>query len=185
LDADKQDYLLRDTYFCGVKYGIFDLQQLHRELESEEDPTQGRQLMISTDGVHALEQFVLAKYYLTAQVYSHRVRLITDHMIVRGITLGIREDEVEELGSLYRYDGSEAFVRNYIQWDDARFMLAFGDAKLKGKYCQEIVTGLRTRKLLKQVFESPLRSFPSRVRKLFVTSQNRRIKNNGANSNSH
>ena len=67
LDADKQDYLLRDTYFCGVKYGIFDLQQLHKELQVVEDPTQGKQLMISSDGVHALEQFVLAKYYLTAQ----------------------------------------------------------------------------------------------------------------------
>ena len=32
LDADKQDYLLRDSYFCGVKYGVFDLSQLHREL---------------------------------------------------------------------------------------------------------------------------------------------------------
>jgi HD superfamily phosphohydrolase len=160
LDADKQDYLLRDTYFCGVKYGIFDLQQLHRELQSEEDPTQGRQVMISADGVHALEQFVLAKYYLTAQVYSHRVRLITDNMIVRGITLGIEEDQIEELGSLYRYDGSETFVKNYMQWDDARFMLAFGDAKLKGKYCHEIVTGLRTRKLLKQVFESPVGQLP-------------------------
>jgi uncharacterized protein len=85
LDADKQDYLLRDTYFCGVKYGVFDLQQLHKELQVVEDPSQGKQLMISSDGVHALEQFVLAKYYLTAQVYSHRVRLITDQMVVRAV----------------------------------------------------------------------------------------------------
>ena len=80
--------------------------------------------------------------------------------MIRGITLGIEEDQIEELGSLYRYDGSETFVKNYMQWDDARFMLAFGDAKLKGKYCHEIVTGLRTRKLLKQVFESPVGQLP-------------------------
>jgi len=61
LDADKQDYLLRDSYFCGVKYGVFDLQQLHRELLVVDDPTQGKQLMISSDGVQALEQSVLAK----------------------------------------------------------------------------------------------------------------------------
>src|ERR1017187_8409144 len=77
LDADKQDYLLRDTYFCGGK-------------------------------------------------------------------LGIEEDQIGDLESLYRYDGSETFVNNYMQWDDARFMLAFGDSKLKGKYCQEIVAGLRS-----------------------------------------
>ena len=111
LDADKQDYLLRDTYFCGVKYGVFDLQQLHREFEVVEDPSDGQKhLMISSDGVHALEQFVLAKYYLTAQVYSHRVRLITDQMVVRAISLGIEEDGIPELKTLYTYDGREEFV---------------------------------------------------------------------------
>ncbi|MDX2151474.1 MAG: HD domain-containing protein [Bryobacteraceae bacterium] len=154
LDADKQDYLLRDSYFCGVKYGVFDLQQLHRELQVVDDPSQGKQLMIHSDGVHALEQFVLAKYYLTAQVYSHRVRLITDQMIIRAISLGISVDELEELKSLYSYDGSEEFVQRYTAWDDARFSLTFGDEKLAGKYCQEIVKRLRQRRLIKQVFES-------------------------------
>ena len=28
LDADKMDYLLRDSYFCGVRYGVYDLDQL-------------------------------------------------------------------------------------------------------------------------------------------------------------
>ncbi len=160
LDADKQDYLLRDTYFCGVKYGIFDLQQLHRELQFTDDPTQGKQLMISADGVHALEQFVLAKYYLTAQVYSHRVRLITDQMIVRAIKLGIEEDGIEELGRLYRYDGSEAFARNYVEWDDSKFLLRFGDSALEGGYCHEIVNRLKTRRLLKQVFDSAVSQLP-------------------------
>jgi HD superfamily phosphohydrolase len=166
LDADKQDYLLRDTYFCGVKYGIFDLQQLHRELQVADDPTQGKQLMISADGVHALEQFVLAKYYLTAQVYSHRVRLITDQMIVRAIKLGIEEDQLQNLHDLYRYDGSDAFVRNYTQWDDSRFLLTFGDLALKDTYCHEIVERLRTRRLLKQVFESTVGQLPESCREL-------------------
>src|ERR1017187_5146119 len=147
LDADKQDYLLRDTYFCGVKYGVFDLQQLHKELQVVEDPSQGRQMMISSDCVHALEQLVLAKYYLTAQVYSHRVRLITDQMVVRAVALGIEEDGIDELKALYSYDGSETFVRNYAQWDDARFMLTFGELRFKGKYCHELVNRLRRRRL--------------------------------------
>ncbi|MCX6633486.1 MAG: hypothetical protein NT090_00090 [Acidobacteria bacterium] len=160
LDADKQDYLLRDTYFCGVKYGVFDMQQLHRELRVADDPTQGRQLMISKDGVHALEQFVLAKYFLTAQVYCHRVRLITDQMILRAIKLGIEEDQIQDLHDLYRYDGSDAFVRNYTQWDDSRFLLTFGASALKDTYCHEIVERLRTRRLLKVVFESTVGQLP-------------------------
>jgi len=166
LDADKQDYLLRDTYFCGVKYGIFDLPQLHRELREADDPTQGKQLMISADGVHALEQFVLAKYFLTAQVYCHRVRLITDQMIVRAIKLGIEEDQIQDLHDLYRYDGSDAFVRNYTQWDDSRFLLTFGAPALKGTYCHEIVERLRTRRLLKVVFESTVGQLPESCQEL-------------------
>jgi len=34
LDADKMDYLLRDSYYCGVKYGVFDLERLINTLES-------------------------------------------------------------------------------------------------------------------------------------------------------
>jgi len=166
LDADKQDYLLRDTYFCGVKYGVFDMQQLHRELRVADDPAQGKQLMISADGVHALEQFVLAKYFLTAQVYCHRVRLITDQMIVRAIKLGIEEDQIQDLHDLYRYDGSVAFVRNYTQWDDSRFLLTFGAPALRGTYCHEIVERLRTRRLFKQVFESAVGQLPESCQEL-------------------
>ena len=159
LDADKQDYLLRDSYFCGVKYGVFDLQQLHRELTVVTDPTDGKHLMITAHGVNALEQFVLAKHYLTAQVYKHRVRLITDQMIVRAIVLGITEDGIEELKSLYSYDGRPEFSANYCQWNDARFMLTFSDQRFAGSYCHEIVRRLSERRLLKQVFEQKLTAF--------------------------
>jgi hypothetical protein len=165
LDADKQDYLQRDTYFCGVKYGVFDLQQLHRELEVVEDPVDGRKvLMVSSDGVHALEQFVLAKYYLTAQVYSHRVRLITDQMVVRAITLGVEEDKIGPLKTLYSYDGGESFVANYIGWDDTRFLLAFGDSALNGSYCQDLVRRLSERRLLKEVFQDRVSHLPESCR---------------------
>src|SRR5205809_90122 len=68
LDADKQDYLLRDSLFCGVQYGVFDIYQLHRSL-TVYGPKDEKELMIEPDGLHAVEQFVLAKYYLTTNVY--------------------------------------------------------------------------------------------------------------------
>lgn len=165
LDADKQDYLLRDSYYCGVKYGIYDLQQLHRELLDLPDPVDGaRHLAITHDGVHALEQFVLAKHYLTAQVYTHRVRLITDNMVVRSIVLGVDDDQIDDMRNLYAYDGEEKFVKNYVRWDDARFMLTFGDEKLKGKYSHEMVSRLAERRLLKQVFLEKLTGLPPACR---------------------
>ncbi|HCA46611.1 MAG TPA: hypothetical protein DEP45_04385 [Armatimonadetes bacterium] len=37
LDADKQDYLLRDSQMCGVRYGIFDLDRLVQSLTTVPD----------------------------------------------------------------------------------------------------------------------------------------------------
>src|SRR2546423_2416908 len=91
LDADKQDYLLRDSLFAGVNYGVFDIHQLQRSLVAEEVDGQ-RELMIRAEGVHAIEQFVMAKYYLTSMVYRHKIRLVTDQMIFRAIVLGIESD---------------------------------------------------------------------------------------------
>ncbi len=50
IDADKQDYLLRDSYFCGVKYGVYDIDRLIQVLCIHSD-TNDRFLAISQDGV--------------------------------------------------------------------------------------------------------------------------------------
>lgn len=160
LDADKQDYLLRDSYFCGVDYGTFDYGHFHRSLVVERTTT-GRELMIRSDGVHAVEQFVLAKYYMTTMVYRHKVRLITDQMIVRAIELGIERDGLQDLRQLYGYDGSADFVRNYLGWDDARFMLALAGSEAAGGLCNSLLRMLRERRLLKRVFSMPVKEFDS------------------------
>ncbi|OQW96117.1 MAG: hypothetical protein BWK77_06335, partial [Verrucomicrobia bacterium A1] len=162
LDADKQDYLLRDSRFCGVDYGRFDFGQFHRSLVIEKTDA-GRELMIRQDGVHTVEQFVLAKYYMTSMVYRHKVRLITDQMIVRAIVLGIEKDRVAELRRLYAYDGSADFVDNYLAWDDARFMRKFG-VEATGGRCKELLDRLVRRQLLKRVFSRPIRSFDPEIR---------------------
>jgi hypothetical protein len=152
LDSDKQDYLLRDSFFCGVKYGVFDIHQLHRSLTLG-GPDNEKELMIKRDGIHAIEQYVLAKYYLTTNVYRHKVRLITDQMITRAIQLGIEKDQVGELIQLYAFDNSDKFIERYLAFDDATFMHTFCmNAKKKGR-CSELLERLRQRRLLKRVFD--------------------------------
>jgi len=165
LDADKQDYLLRDSKFCGVEYGIYDLQQLQRSLVAVGNAGE-EELMIDPDGVHAIEQFVLAKYYMTANVYRHRVRVITDQMISRAIRLGIEQDKLAEMERLYRFDNTAAFIQNYLQWDDGRFMESFCPihAKPPGPISGEMLRRLRTRTLLKQVYSDRIEHCDGRVR---------------------
>ena len=116
LDADKMDYLLRDSYYAGVKYGTYDLEKI---IESCHIHHKGNEsyLAISYKGVHALEQLLLAKRHMTQQVYHHRVRSVSDAMIVRGLKLAI-DDKNTEIEQLYRYDGTPEFINNYTKYHD-------------------------------------------------------------------
>jgi HD superfamily phosphohydrolase len=59
LDADKMDYLLRDSYFAGVKYGEYDLEKLIESCYISDHPE--TQLALNSEGIYALEQFMLAR----------------------------------------------------------------------------------------------------------------------------
>ncbi|HSU83580.1 MAG TPA: HD domain-containing protein, partial [Thermoanaerobaculia bacterium] len=70
LDVDKMDYLLRDSLFCGVRYGTYDLERLLDTILPIEDPETGEWgIGVDEGGVHALEALVMARYYMFTQVY--------------------------------------------------------------------------------------------------------------------
>jgi HD superfamily phosphohydrolase len=156
LDADKQDYLLRDSRFCGVEYGSFDIFQLHRSLVLE-GPKDEEEMMVDEDGVHAVEQYVLAKYYLTKNVYRHKVRLISDQMLVRAIILGIEVDEIESLRKLYSYDGTQEFFDYYARWNDHRLLACVDALSRPETYCERIFHRLQDRRLYKRIFSERMR----------------------------
>src|SRR6201995_5459745 len=70
LDVDKMDYLLRDSTFCGVRYGTYDLERLLDTILPIEDPHTGEWgIGVGEGGVQALEGLVMARYYMFTQVY--------------------------------------------------------------------------------------------------------------------
>lgn len=120
LDADKLDYLLRDSYHTGVKYGLYDLEKIIESMRviSEGDETY---LGIDEEGIFALEQLIIAKYHMSAQIYFHKIRGITDSMIVRGIKLAI-EGGLRDVEGIYRYDGTVKFIERYCRFYDSNLM---------------------------------------------------------------
>ena len=152
LDADKQDYLLRDSYYCGVKYGVFDIERLTGTLQAHPDGPD-HVLAATLDGIYAIEQFVIAKYHMTTQVYRHRIRLISDAMIVRALELGLDEDNLPWLKKLYAYDGSEEYISEFLKWDDTRLTTALLYPLESPGLATELFWRLKERKLFKSVFE--------------------------------
>jgi hypothetical protein len=150
LDSDKQDYLLRDSHFCGVKYGVYDLSRLINTLNKYED-NGDEHLCIEYDGINALEQFVLAKYYMIRQVYFHKVRLVSDAMIIRGIELGIEKDNIVFLKKLFNYQDDEKYFNLFLDWWDDKIFVKLRNNKNKG-YAADIFNKLFERNLFKRIY---------------------------------
>src|SRR4051794_23372845 len=70
LDADRLDYLLRDSLMTGSRYGDYDLGWLLHALTVDQ-PTD--RLAITWKGVSAVEAYLQARYHMYRNVYFHKV----------------------------------------------------------------------------------------------------------------
>jgi HD superfamily phosphohydrolase len=79
LDLDKIEYLKRDARFCGVPYGVVDVDRLLHGLLVLRDPSNGKlQIGVHQKGVAALESMLFSKYQMFRNVYwHHAVRAAT------------------------------------------------------------------------------------------------------------
>jgi len=143
-DADKMDYLLRDSYFCGVKYGVFDYDRLIMMLS----PFEKKRVMVKYEGIPCFEQYVVAKYFINTQVYRHKIRLITDAMLKRGILLSIGENDY--LKRLYAYHDSDEYLEEYLKSCDAEVIRLGSIGDSNGA---KIFKFIQSRKLFKRVFQ--------------------------------
>src|SRR3989442_986626 len=69
LDVDRMDYLLRDSLMTGAKYGLYDLEWIINSLHIDQ---QADRIYVAARGVHAVEEYLQARYYMFRQVYFHR-----------------------------------------------------------------------------------------------------------------
>lgn len=69
LDVDRMDYLLRDSLMTGAKYGLYDLEWIINALQIDENADR---IYVAARGVHAVEEYLQARYYMFRQVYFHR-----------------------------------------------------------------------------------------------------------------
>jgi HD superfamily phosphohydrolase len=76
LDCDRMDYLLRDSYCCGVTYGNFDISRIERTMRIKDE-----HMVIKASGVQAIEDYILARYHMYWQIYYHPVCRSYEHLL--------------------------------------------------------------------------------------------------------
>lgn len=82
MDADRLDYLLRDSHFCGVTYGQFDFRwMLHcmAIVESE----QGERLGLTHKGIGVVEHYLVARRLMTRNIYHYQKKLALEFFLIK------------------------------------------------------------------------------------------------------
>jgi len=82
MDADRMDYLLRDSFFTGAKYGQIDISWLISNLRPV---TRDKRCFLGLDSraIFAFEDFLLSRYHMFLMVYFHHKSVIMHRMLKR------------------------------------------------------------------------------------------------------
>ncbi len=152
LDADRMDYLLRDSYFTGTKYGEFDLERILRTMRVADD-----KLVIKVSGMHTIEDYIMARYHMYWQVYYHPVsrshEALLSRLFQRLVDLYEKDPGILDELPMYRTLMSKTVVSNdeYYQLDDATCLYSF---QLMEKSADPILSDLARRLLNRDLFAS-------------------------------
>jgi len=145
LDADRGDYLIRDSHHMGVKYGVCDIDRLLATLrvgiyveQDEERVVIG----IGEDGWRVAESLVIARYHIFPQVYLHKTRRAYDVMLTHAL------QEILKNGSL----PPPNHIRRFLKWDDICAWRKFEANKKRNRWCRHIIA----RNHIRCVMEKPL-----------------------------
>ena len=73
LDVDRMDYLLRDSYFCGVGYGRHDVDRILHTMRIRLVPSlDAKQPVWQEKGLTAVEEYIFGRDYMYWNVYYHQ-----------------------------------------------------------------------------------------------------------------
>jgi uncharacterized protein len=149
MDADRMDYLLRDSHHAGVQYGKFDLERIINTvcaIPGSRD--RAPRLGVSDAGWHAAVGLVLARYFMFTQVYFHKTRVAFD------IHLKGALQELLPGGKFPRPTGHE--LDEYLHWDDWKVCGLIADGR-GGEHSRR----LNERNQYRLAYQSPELSTPA------------------------
>jgi len=125
LDMDRMDYLIRDSHYTGVAYGVIDTERIISNLRLE------RELILDIKGVQAAESALAARYLMYPSVYQHHTTRIINAMFRRCLRYMINEKILDQK-EMYKYDDadiismcrqSEGFSKEIMERIDNRNLL--------------------------------------------------------------
>ena len=175
LDADKFDYLTRDSHQTGVTYGIFDAQQIIRHLELSDK----KELVVGVKSKRAVEHYLMSKYFLYSQVIHHKT-VASFNFMAEKIYTGLLEREIaySYIDLLEQFD--DDCHPTYLTFDDNYFFNLMrdvdkGNIKLPDKSDFKINNEILTT-YIKMVLNRQRLKLVDEKQKLYEKDETRKIK---------
>lgn len=139
VDVDRMDYLLRDSYFAGVKYGEVDIDRLFNVIDIKEN-----QLVFHEKGLKAVEDFIMSRYNMFSQVYLNKKALAYE-VLVREILGELKKLSTTNLAQLPNgvnklipFFNNQVSVKDYLLVDDMVFINLINDLANLDTYNYEL-----------------------------------------------
>jgi len=154
LDADRADYLLRDSLHIGVAYGRYDLNRLLVTMTVAIDPeTNSPVLAVEEGGIHAAEGLIVARYMMFTQVYFQHTRRAYDYHLgeaVKSLLAQAQKDTDLEKKDAFPPPTTRENIEAYLRWNDWRVLglINNGEGEKHGKL-------LRERRHFRCVYQTP------------------------------
>ncbi len=133
IGADRMDYLLRDSHYTGVAYGVVDSDRIAISLGFS-----GNALYLQERGLEAAESLLVARFTMFSTVYLHKTVRIASRMLQQAISLALEDGEL---------CADEA-----LSMGDAQMLQRLSEGNAGGKYAKR----LQERRLFKRAYGLPL-----------------------------
>jgi uncharacterized protein len=153
IDVDRMDYLLRDSHMCGVNYGLYDPDRILKSMCAYGcTDTKKLRVAVRYSGLGALEDLLLSRYQMHAQIYGHKTNRACNAMLAQ-IRTRLRRVPWKW------YKGCRTIKQllgRFLGLDDHTFIEMLRDRKVDGGVgeVKEIAEKLfLERKLYKRVYE--------------------------------
>ena len=143
IDADRMDYLLRDSYYTGVALGTIDIARIMQSFRIHNND-----LVIHKNCIPALEGMLVARNLMYSAVYNHKTARIGQLMIERAVE-SAKQLEIDEIQKL----------------TDSEFDQLLIDM---GGFQAEIMKRIKYRKLYKMAVEIKSEQINEENRELFL-----------------
>lgn len=82
LDADRMDYLERDSYFCGTSYGKIDTEWLIQNMTFHRKDEK-LYLGLNRRALYSFDDFLISRHHMHLMVYFHHKAIIYEEMLNR------------------------------------------------------------------------------------------------------